>query len=156
MGGRSKDGERDERSVLTETEQRILALKIGQPKLLHREIAEQLGIQITTVSTLINRDPLRRAIDDHLADLLDQAKEYALASVHKAFGVLIELMENAVSENVKRLSARDLILILAKRGDPDAIGDEEWEATIGQYGTIKTERVKKLAEEAETSDGERE
>jgi hypothetical protein len=152
MPGNVQDGERAERTVLTETEQRILALKIGSPKMTHAEIAMQLGLNRVTVSTMINRDPLRRAIDDHLTDLVETAREYALSSVGKAFARLIDLIDNAESDNVKRLCSRDLINILAKRGDSDSIGDEEWEAVIGTYGQIKVERTKRI--DAATGDKE--
>jgi hypothetical protein len=136
-------GSRDpNRTVLSEIEQRMLALKIAEPKLTHREMAERLGCARQWVTECLGRDPLRRAVDEHLQDVVETAKEFAVSSLVKAFGRLVDLIDNGESDFVKLRAARDLILIMQKRGDDRDVGEETWEALIGQYGQVRIEKVK--------------
>lgn len=143
-------------NVLTETENAILVYKIANPGATGRQIAADLGLTPQYVSTLCNQSPLKEAIEDHLADIVDAAKSHLIGVVNEAVGTLVTLMRGAKSENVKRQAARDLIFILAKRGDEDDLGDIEYESVITRTGQVELRKVdqrKKRLEEGGGNDG---
>lgn len=139
-------------TVLSDVEVAILQLKLTEPHLTNTEIGQRIGRDRSTVSRLINSDPLRREIDDALQDIIDAAKDALLSASVEAVKVLVDLMHNGDSDHTKRLAALNVLQVLQRRGESGDIGDEEWESVIGQSGAVKTERVRRQIEAGEDED----
>jgi len=141
--------------VLSDLERQILAIKLAEPGITNGEIGARVGRTRQIISGLVNRDPLRRAIDESLNDAVSAAREELIAGSVKAARKLVHLVDHGETDHIKRLAARDVILILQRREDDADVGDEEWEFSVAKSGAVSQTKRKQIeAGDGGGADGE--